>query len=84
MNVTFCHPRSSITFRAQVEPHTKAQACIEGLVGEGFIERADRNRPYALKLQRTNQQLIDSITMEQAGVQDNDSLVILQEEQGAT
>ena len=83
MDVTFCHPRSSITFRAQVEPNTMAQACIDGLVGEGFIGPTDKSRPYALKLQRTNQQILDSSTMDDAGVRENDSLVILQAEQGA-
>jgi len=83
MNVILCHPRRSITFQAQVDSHTTAQTCIEGLVKEGFIEPADKNRPYALKLQRTNQQLLDSNTMQQAGVKDQDSLIVLQSEQGA-
>lgn len=83
MTVTFCHPTDSRTFVAQVDPDTTTQACIDGLVAERFLVPADRNRPYALMLQRTNQQLVDSTTMQQAGVRDNDSLVVLQSEQGA-
>ena len=83
MNVSFFHPRTSVTFQAQVERNTTAIRCIDGLVEAGFIEPAQKNRPYALKLQRTNQQILDSTTMQQAGVQENDDLVVLQAEQGA-
>lgn len=83
MNVTFYDSRSSSTYSANVDAETTAQRCIEGLVSAAFLAPMPEDRPYRLKLQRTNQELLDSTTMEAAGVRDKDDLVVLQEEKGA-
>ena len=84
MQVTFLHPRNSISFEADVDHDTTGQTCLEQLGKARFIEPATANRPYALMVQRTRRQLLPHMTMQDGGVQHNDALSILQQEQGAT
>jgi hypothetical protein len=83
MKVDFLHPRDSRAFPAEVEQDTTAKTCLDQLTVECFIEPAPKGRPYALVVQRTRQQMLPEMTMRDAGVQNNDALAILQQEQGA-
>jgi hypothetical protein len=59
------------------------KTCVDNLVGAKFIESAPDDRPYAMVVQRTQKQALPQMTMQEAGVLDNDSLAILQMERGA-
>ena len=84
MNVVFLHPRDSRAFEARVDADTTGTTCIQGLVDSKFLEPAPRGRPYALLVTRTQQQMLPSTTIQEAGVQESDSLAVLQMEQGAS
>lgn len=83
MDVTFLHPRDSRTYQADVDAETTGQTCLDNLVKDHFIEPAPSGRPYAMVVQRNNRQILPSMSMQEADVQDNDSLAIFQQEQGA-
>lgn len=84
MNVTFFHPLDSRVFKADVDPETTIQTCIDNLVGERFIEAAPKGRPYAVLVRRTQRQALPQMTMSEAGVESNDDLNLLQMERGAS
>ena len=83
MKVSFLHPRDSRAFPADVDHNTTGQTCLDNLVNEKFIEPTPPNRPYAMVVQRTHRQVLPSMTMQEGGVQEQDALAILQQEQGA-
>ena len=83
MTVYFLHPRDSRTFSADIDPETTGTQCIQGLEQARFLASAPPNQPYTLQLQRTQQQILPATSMQEAGVQDNDQLAVLQREQGA-
>ena len=83
MEIVFLHPRTSETFGADVEPNTTGQTCTDNLVHYGFMEPAPPDRPYMMVVARTQRQLLPQMTIQEVGVQDNDALAILQQEQGA-
>ncbi len=83
MRVKFLNPHLSTTFSADVDPYTTGGRCIQELIDADFIEQAPVGRPYALQVTRTQRQILPAMTMQDAGVIDNDALAILQMEQGA-
>ena len=82
MRVTFLHPRSG-TFEAELEEDTTGQTCIDNLVKEKFLDAEQTERPYSLTLERTQKQILKTMTMGEATVRDNDTIVIIQQERGA-
>lgn len=83
MGIRFLHPRTSASFKADVDPNTTGETCIHGLIEAGFIEAAPPDQPYALALTRTNGQVPLAMTMQDAGVREGDVLVVVQPEVGA-
>lgn len=83
MNVVFLHPRDSRTYSAEVAPDTTGEKCLQGLIEGNFLEPAPDDRPYSMQVSRTQQQLRDEMTVAQAGVQEGDSIAVLQREHGA-
>lgn len=83
MKIIFLHPTDSLVFPAEVDPDTTGKTCTDNLVAERFIEPPPAGRPYAMAVQRSQRQVLPQMTMQEAGVQDKDALVILQQEQGA-
>ena len=83
MEVTFFHPRGSYTFPADVDADTTGQTCLENLIEKDFLKPPSDGQPYVLLRKTTNRQILPSMTMEQAGVQDEDGIQVLQQEQGA-
>lgn len=83
MQVTFLHPTTSEVFNADVDGHTSGQTCLEGLITEGFLERAQSGRPYAMTLSSSGRQILPQTTMAQAGVADGSVISVVQQEQGA-
>lgn len=83
MRVIFMHPRDSGTFEADVDDDTSAQTCIDNLVSEKFLPREAKDQPYTLTLDRTQKQILKTMTMSEAGARDNDTISIIQQERGA-
>lgn len=83
MPVRFLHPRSSSRFEAMVEPHTTREACLQGLISEGFLQPEPADQPYQLVLTRTQCQVPTGSALTAVGVQPNDVLAVVQESQGA-
>ena len=83
MKVTFLDPRESISFHAEVNAETTGETCIQGLIEAKFIQPPPRGLPYSLLVTRTQRQVLPSMTLGDANVQENDALAVLQMEQGA-
>lgn len=83
MEIQLLHPQNSAAFKADVDPTTTGATCIRGLIDAGFLTPAPSGRPYSLMVSRTRTQILPSTTMQEAGVIPQDSLAVLQMEQGA-
>jgi len=83
MRVIFMHPRDSLTFPAEVEADTTGQTCVDNLVKEEFLTSEPQDRPYTLTLERTQKQILKTMTMGEAEIRDNDTISIVQQERGA-
>lgn len=87
--VYVAHPRSSITYEAQVSPACPASVVLARLQDASatdsgpFLDPAPADRPYALVLNRTGEQFNPGTTMEELGVVDGDILEVQQMGQGA-
>ena len=68
---------------AEVEDATTGQDCIDNLVKENFLVTEPQERPYTLTLKSTQKEILRSMNMKEAGVQDNDTIQIIQLEKGA-
>jgi hypothetical protein len=75
--------RLSRIFPADVDELTTGQTCLDNLVAEKFIEPAEKERPYALVVQRSQAQVLPHMSMQDSGVRDQDALAIILQEQGA-
>jgi len=83
MELSFLHPRTSMAFKAQVEPSTTGETCIRGLINAQFVDDPPPGRPYSLIVSRTQQQILPSASMQDAGVMPGDVVSVAQNEQGA-
>lgn len=83
MKVQFLHPRTSLGFEADVDLETTGKTCLDNLIKERFLEPPQDGRPYGMVLQRTNHQILPTMSMKEAEVHTGDSILILQQEQGA-
>lgn len=83
MRVRFLNPRDSRAFESDVDPETTGQRCIDGLIDAEFIQRAPEDRPYQLVVTRTNRQCLPAMTMQEAGVIEDDAIAVHQAERGA-
>lgn len=86
MTLNFLHPRTSMTYPAQVAPACTAKLALDQLtspVTGPFLDPPAAGRPYQLVVSRLNAQLAPTQTMAQAGVVDGDVLEVRQQGQGA-
>lgn len=82
ITVTFTHPRSAQTKRAELLPKTTVTQAIEGLVKQGFLEPPGKDRNYAVALAGSGDQITQSATFGSAGVKDGDTVTITETSMG--
>ncbi len=80
ISVRFTHPRKSSTFPADVDPTLTAKGALQELLSPTngpFLSPLQLGQEYRLVLNRTKSPIPLHMTMEQAGVVDTDTLVIV-------
>ena len=80
--LTFTHPRSADTRKAEVGPKTTVAQAIEGLVKQQFLEPPGKDRGYAVALAGTGDQIAHSATFFSAGAKDGDTVTITETSMG--
>jgi hypothetical protein len=81
--LTFTHPRSSESRKAEVGPKTTVAQAIEGLVDQKFLEPPNEDRRYAVSLAGSGKQIANSATFFAAGARDGDTIAITETSMGA-
>lgn len=80
--LTFTHPRSSDTRKAEVGPKTTVAQAIEGLVQSKFLEAPGKDRGYVVTLAGSADQIAHSATFVSAGAKDGDTVTITETSMG--
>lgn len=83
ITLTFTHPRSSETKRAEIGPATTVEKAIEGLVQGKFLEPPNKDHAYAVALASTGKQIANTATFASAGTKDGDTVIITETSAGA-
>jgi hypothetical protein len=81
--VTFTHPRSSQTRKAEVGPKTTVEQALKGLVEQGFLDPPSKERGYAVALASSGEQIPHTATFTSAGVKDGDTVSVVETSMGA-
>ncbi len=80
--VTFTHPRSGATRKAEFGASTTAAQAIDGLVQNKFIEPPSKDRGYSLAVAGSGDQIAHSATFASAGVKAGDTVTITETSMG--
>jgi len=82
LTLTFTHPRSSDSRKAELGPKTTVAQAIEGLVQSKFLEPAGKDRGYVVTLAGSADQIPHSATFASAGAKDGDTVTITETSMG--
>ena len=80
LKVRFTHPRKSTSFPADVDTQLTAKEAIRELSSAGsgpFLPSLQPGQEYVLVLNRTSTLLTPNMTMDAAGVIENDTLAVV-------
>jgi hypothetical protein len=80
ITVRFTHPRKSNTYGANIDTQLTAKEAIEALLSPltgPFLQPAPLGQEYLLVLRRTSTLILSNMTMDTAGVKDNDILEVV-------
>ncbi len=78
LKITFTHPRSAETLRAELGPATTASQAIDGLVKAKFLDPPVRLSSYLLQHQRSSKSLPPGTALAEAGVADGDTVAVVE------